>query len=44
MSELEVRIVMLDSLRVASAYGFGASPEEIAFENDRGLRRGKEVC
>lgn len=32
MSELEVRIVKLDPQRVASAYGFGASPEGIAFE------------
>lgn len=32
MSDLEVRIVTLDPLRVASAYGFGAGPEEIAFE------------
>ena len=32
MSNLEVRIVSLDPLRVASAYGFGASPEGIAFE------------
>lgn len=32
MSNLEVRIVTLDPFRVASAYGFGANPEGIAFE------------
>ena len=32
MNDLEVRIVTLDAMRVASAYGFGASPEGIAFE------------
>ena len=32
MNNLQVRIVTLDPLRVASAYGFGASPEGIAFE------------
>jgi DNA gyrase inhibitor GyrI len=32
MSDLEIRIVTLDPLRVASAYGFGASPEGIAFK------------
>ena len=33
MSDLEVRIVTLEPLQVASAYGFGASPEGTAFEN-----------
>lgn len=32
MTEQEVRIVRLAPMRVASAYGFGPSPEEIAFE------------
>jgi hypothetical protein len=32
MNDLEVRVLTLDPLRVASAYGFGASPEAIAFE------------
>ena len=32
MSKLEVRIVTLEPMRVASAYGFGPSPEEIAWE------------
>lgn len=32
MSDLEVRIVALEPMRVASAYGFGASPEGLAFE------------
>jgi DNA gyrase inhibitor GyrI len=30
---LDVRIVQLQSLRVASAYGFGASPESQAWQN-----------
>lgn len=33
MSELDVRIVKLEPMRVASAYGFGASPEEKAWDN-----------
>ena len=32
MEELNVRIVRLAPMRVASAYGFGASPEEIAWQ------------
>jgi DNA gyrase inhibitor GyrI len=32
MAELEVRIVELEPMRVASALGFGPSPEEIAWE------------
>ena len=32
MSKLDVRIVRLEAMRVASAYGFGASPEGIAHE------------
>ena len=32
MSDLEVRIVTLEPMRVASSYGFGASPEGLAFE------------
>ena len=32
MSTFQVRIVHLDPMRVASAHGFGASPEGIAFE------------
>jgi DNA gyrase inhibitor GyrI len=32
MSELEVRIVRLEPMRVASAHGFGAGPEEQASE------------
>ena len=31
MSELEVRIVQLEPMRVASAYGFGESPEDVAW-------------
>ena len=33
MNELNVRIVKLESMRVASAYGFGASPELTAWKN-----------
>lgn len=32
MNNLQVRVVTLDPIRVASAYGFGANPEGIAFE------------
>ena len=32
MSEIEVRIVHLEPMRVASAYGFGEQPETIAWE------------
>ena len=32
MEALNVRIVRLDPMRVASAYGFGPSPEEIAWQ------------
>lgn len=44
MSELQVRIVSMDPMRVARAIGFGASPEELAgakmlaFMASRGLR------
>ncbi len=31
MNELEVRIVRLEPMRVASAQGFGQNPEEIAW-------------
>lgn len=32
MSEIEVRIVTLEPMRVASAYGFGEQPEYLAWE------------
>jgi DNA gyrase inhibitor GyrI len=32
MSDLEVKIVRLEPMRVASAYGFGTQPETIAWE------------
>ncbi len=32
MTEMEVRIIRLDPLRVATAHGFGDSPEGIAFD------------
>ena len=35
MAEIEVRIVNLESMRMISAYGFGAEPEEIAWEKIR---------
>ncbi len=35
MSELVVKIVRLDPMRVASTYGFGPSPEGIAWEKMR---------
>lgn len=43
MSELEVQMVRLEPMRVASAHGFGASPEEeawnkiLAFAGSKGL-------
>jgi DNA gyrase inhibitor GyrI len=46
MSKLDVRIVNLEPVRMASAYGFGASPEELAhkkmlaFLKSRGLMEG----
>jgi DNA gyrase inhibitor GyrI len=33
MNELNVRIVNLEPMRVASAYGFGPSPEMVAWQN-----------
>ena len=33
MNELNVRIVKLEPMRVASAYGFGPSPEMVAWQN-----------
>ena len=33
MSELNVQIVKLEPMRVASAYGFGSSPEMVAWQN-----------
>ena len=32
MSELDVRIVKLEPMRVASAHGFGTNPEEQAWD------------
>jgi DNA gyrase inhibitor GyrI len=43
MSEIEVRIVTLETMRVASAYGFGEQPEEqawtkiLAWVNSQGI-------
>jgi DNA gyrase inhibitor GyrI len=41
MEELNVRIVRLAPMRVASAYGFGPSPEEIAWQT---LLNWAEAC
>jgi DNA gyrase inhibitor GyrI len=47
MSELEVRIVQLESMRLASAHGFGDSPEAqawdkiLAFARSKGLEPGQ---
>ena len=44
MSEIEVRIIKLDPMRVASIWGFGEQPENIAFQKlepwatSRGIR------
>ena len=43
MSKLDVRIVRLEPMRVASAYGFGASPEGIAHEKMQALLRAKKL-
>jgi DNA gyrase inhibitor GyrI len=32
-SPLNIQIVRLDAMRIASAYGFGDSPEEVAWQN-----------
>jgi DNA gyrase inhibitor GyrI len=41
MSELQVRIVRLEPMRMASAHGFGASPEEQAFEKIGAYAKGQ---
>jgi DNA gyrase inhibitor GyrI len=41
MNELDVRIVKLDPMRVASSYGFGSSPELIAFEKMHAFLKSK---
>ena len=46
MSELNVRIVQMEPMRVASAHGFGTNPEEqawtkiLAFAKDKGIDAG----
>jgi effector-binding domain-containing protein len=42
MNKLEVRIVRLEPSRVASAYGFGPSPEALAFEKMNTFLRSKD--
>ena len=43
MSDLKVRIVQMEPMRVASAHGFGTNPEEqawnkiLAFAKDKGI-------
>ena len=50
MSALDVRIVTLEPMRVASAYGFGTNPEEqawtkiLAFAESKGLGLGEVRC
>jgi DNA gyrase inhibitor GyrI len=41
MDELEVRLVTLDPMRVASVHGFGESPETIAWEKLMGWAKPK---
>jgi DNA gyrase inhibitor GyrI len=43
MSKLDVRIVRLEALHVASAYGFGASPEGIAHEKMQAFLKAKNL-
>ena len=43
MTNLEVRIVRLEPMHVASAYGFGASPEGIAWEKIRVFAKKKNM-
>ncbi len=49
MSEIDVKIVELQPMRMISAYGFGEQPEPIAWEKmlafalDNGLRKEKEL-
>ncbi|MEA3327937.1 MAG: GyrI-like domain-containing protein [Chloroflexota bacterium] len=43
MSELDVRIVKLEPMRVASFLGFGESPEELAFEKLFAWAKPKEL-
>ncbi len=43
MTELPVRIIRLEPLRVAMSYGFGASPEGIAWEKLMAYVRAKEL-
>jgi effector-binding domain-containing protein len=41
MSELEVRIVEMEPMRVASAHGFGESPEGLAWEKIQAFAQAK---
>ncbi len=43
MSKLDVQIVRLEPMRVASAYGFGTSPEEIAHEKMQTFLKAKNL-
>jgi len=43
MSELDVRIVHLEWMRLASSYGFGSSPEMIAFEKMNDFLKSKGI-
>ena len=43
MSELTVRVLKLESMRVASAYGFGSEPEFIAHEKMAAFLKAKDL-
>lgn len=43
MSELEVRIVEMEPMRVATAHGFGESPEEVAVQKMLDFMESKEL-
>jgi len=43
MSDLEVKIVKLEPMRMASAYGFGSSPEEIASKKMNAFLKSRDL-
>ncbi|NIQ80558.1 MAG: hypothetical protein GTN93_21190, partial [Anaerolineae bacterium] len=43
MTELDVRIVELEPMRVASAYGFGPSPEGVAWDKMQAWAREEDL-
>jgi effector-binding domain-containing protein len=44
MSEIEVKIVQLEPMRVASAHGFGTNPEEQAWDKILAFAEAKEIA